>query len=131
MSQYRATAEMSVSPSLTDRIAACLAATREINNPREVAMQYAYRFAAQDGWADAWITAHTSYTSDYNPDYGARGDVISDEMIEAAVDAIFPQGEAGKAPDPTLPENEGGPGVEVVGDDIDGAAGKTKGSRRR
>lgn len=120
MSQYRAINEMSVSPSLLDRITACCA-TKGIPNPRDVAYTNAYLWAATEGWADAWAYAVDNYSMNFNPDTGVRDDVISDAMIEAAVDAFYqPQTIVGadgqpttRAADPTLSPEEGGPTFEV------------------
>lgn len=118
---YRAITEMSTSPSLLDRIAACLA-TRGAANPRDVATSNAWRFAATPGWGETWQGAVDAYNINQNPDTGARNDVITDAMIEEAVGAVYgPQertGEDGnpttRAADPTLPPEKGGPSFEVA-----------------
>lgn len=117
---YRAMTEMTVSPSLIDRIAACLA-TFNVPNPRQVAVDNAYRFASTEGWADAWQSAVDGYNINQNPDTGARTDVISDEMIRTGVGLLYGPTErtdeegrvTTKAADPTLAPEEGGPRFEA------------------
>lgn len=115
-STYHAITEMTVSPSLTSRIAACLA-TRNISNPRDVAVVRVFDFAAQPGWGSVWAAAVQGYHVNQNPDTGARTDVITDEMIETAVDVLcapktytLADGKTTtKVPDPTLSPEDGGP----------------------
>lgn len=119
---YRAITEMTVSPSLTDRIAACLA-TLSTPNPRAVAVDKAYAFASSEGWAAAWQSAVDSYNVNQNPDTGARTDVISDEMISSACEAVMgveryaspDGGTTTKRPaDEPIPVEDGGPSFEEV-----------------
>lgn len=79
--------EMASSQSLMNRIAAC-AALEGIDNPREWAMARMWKIAATPGWADDWSYASDEYTPEKNPDTGARPDVIGDEKILPAVQAI-------------------------------------------
>lgn len=134
---YQAISEMTTSPSLTNRIAACFA-TLKVPDPRTLAAASTYKFAAMPGWAAAWQAAIDTYTVNQNPDTGLRTDVITDAMILAAADVIWradpsspyptdpsspyptsPRGGARTvAPDPTLPPDQGGPEFEVTGETL-------------
>lgn len=84
---YRAMVELSTSPSLLDRIAACLA-TFHTPTPRSVAQENIWRLGSTPGWAEAWQFAVDNYNINQNPDLGARNDVITDDMIRDGCAAI-------------------------------------------
>lgn len=102
---YRSMVEMATSPSLLDRVAACLA-TFQTPVPRAVAQDNIWRLVANDDWGDAWQYAVDSYNINLNPDTGARSDVVTDEMIRAACATIHEVAAAREAA-----EREGASGV--------------------
>lgn len=79
--------EMANSTALRDRIAAC-AAQEGIADPVAWASQRMWEFAAQAGWADSWAYAVQNYNKNQNPETGARDDVITDQTILSAVQAL-------------------------------------------
>lgn len=84
---YSSIVEMAQSQSLSQRIAAC-AAQEEIAEPQGWVATNMWRLAASPGWAEKWDYAKGTYAKDKNPDTGDRPDVISDEDILAAVQAL-------------------------------------------
>lgn len=84
---YQAVVEMARSNSLRERIIAC-SAQEGVADPESWASQNMWKLATAAGWADDWDYARGAYTSDKNPDFGARGDVISDQKILSAVQAL-------------------------------------------
>lgn len=83
---YAAVVQLARSSSLLDRVAAA-AAKEGQDSPQSWALERAWRFAAEPGWAEAWAYAKDTQSVNVNPDTGAREDVISDAMILAAVQA--------------------------------------------
>lgn len=75
------------SQSLFDRVAAAAAAEGE-PEPVMWASAHKWQIAGQPGWADAWQFAKDTGTINDNPDIGQRDDVINDQQILAAVQAI-------------------------------------------
>lgn len=84
---YSSIVEMATSYSLISRVAAAAAQEGE-QDPMTWAQQNAWEVAAQPGWADSWDYAKDTATVNQNPDTGARNDVISDQQILGAVQAI-------------------------------------------
>lgn len=84
---YQAITSMRNSPSLTQRIVACVA-QEGIDNPETAVSQYMWKIIARVDWVSAWDSATETYTLDKNPDTGIRPDVITDNMILAAVQAV-------------------------------------------
>lgn len=88
---YKSVVEMAGSASLISRIAAC-AAAEGIDQPLQWAQQNVWKVCASPGWDDAWDQAvNQASRTRFNPDTGIREDVITDEMILAAVQPIKPQ----------------------------------------
>lgn len=84
---YRDIVTMAGSRSLIERVAAC-AAAKSLTQPLAWAESNIWQVAAHGTLSDAWATAEANKTVNVNPDTGARTDVVSDAMIEAAVDAV-------------------------------------------
>lgn len=85
---YAHIVEMAGSQTLMNRVAAC-AAAEGLDNPRDWAIGHMWKIAATPGWADDWAYAVNTYTPEKNPDIGARPDVIGDEKILPAVQAMI------------------------------------------
>lgn len=80
-------ADMSTSSSLRARIAA--AAAQQVREAGWVG-NYLTQICASDGWDTSWAAARNDpHRGNFNPDTGCRTDVISDEMITAAVTALI------------------------------------------
>lgn len=84
---YAALAAMNTSGTLRNRIIAA-AAEEGIPNPDTQVQAYMWKIIARPDWKARWTDAIVNYTDVYNPDIGARPDVITDEMIKAAVIAV-------------------------------------------
>lgn len=79
--------QMAQSASLIARVTAC-AASEGISDPGAWAQNRAWKIASTPGWAAKWAYAVDTATVNVNPDTGARIDVINDNDILAAVQAI-------------------------------------------
>lgn len=84
---YHAIVEMAKSDSLRDRLVACAAQEGE-QAPEAWVGQHLWKLATTAGWADDWDYAKGTYTLDKNPDFGKRNDIISDQKILSAVQAV-------------------------------------------
>lgn len=84
---YNDLSTMKANGSLFNRIVAA-AAAEQITNPEGWAGQYLWPLITQPGWQDAWAYAEDNKTINQNPDTGARTDVINDNMILGAVQAV-------------------------------------------
>lgn len=84
---YVSIVEIARSNSLRDRIAACAAQEGE-GSPEGWVNQNIWKLATTAGWSDDWDYARGTYTSDKNPDFGERNDIISDQKILSAVQAL-------------------------------------------
>ena len=93
---YSDISEMASSSSLVSRIIAC-ASTQGIDNPAQWVSRNLYKIVSSPGWDSDWRYAVENATVNSNPDTGARTDVINDNKILAAVQAVKtaeePQGE--------------------------------------
>lgn len=87
MGSYAGMVQIATSPTLTLRVTAA-AAAEGIENPTAWAVGHMWDIAAQPGWSDDWDYAVDNATVNANPDVGARTDVISDQKILAAVQAL-------------------------------------------
>ena len=85
---YRSLAEMKLSATLLQRIAAC-AALEGVDQPENWVAVYQWKIISRSDWVDAWSYARDNGTANVNPDTGARDDVINDAMILAAVQAVL------------------------------------------
>lgn len=69
---------------IRERVSACISIEGVSNSPEQWAADYAWRLAAQPGWAEAWEASLETHTeSEYEP--GRDEDVITDSMILSAV----------------------------------------------
>ena len=84
---YQSVVEMAGSNSLLQRIVAA-AATESIPEPLAWAQANIWRLVSTGDWDDAWDYAKGTQTVNHNPDTGARDDVINDNMILSAVQAL-------------------------------------------
>lgn len=90
---YATINEIAESPSLLNRVRACVAEQAAANNvsianPMGWVMDRMLTIAASPEWDDQWEYARNTYTPQFNPDTGARPDVISDANILAAVQPL-------------------------------------------
>ena len=81
MDAYADIADVSDSPTLQRRVAACAAQQEAPGDPWAWAWEYRYTWAAAPGWGAAWASAEAGG----NPDPGADPAVITDAMILAQV----------------------------------------------
>lgn len=79
--------QMAQSSSLIAREIAC-AAAENIPNPAQWVSEHSWKLASTPGWAAKWSYAVDTATVNVNPDTGARNDVINDNDILAAVQAL-------------------------------------------
>ena len=100
MAQYSTIFAISQDPYMRRRIAACVALLGvELNAPEEWVEHNRWRLATTDGWADLWDAKlagpfeSEDAANRYTP--GNDSDLITDEMILAAVEAIAADPEAG------------------------------------
>jgi hypothetical protein len=84
---YSSIVEMATSSSLRGRLTAAVAG-EGIDNPEQWTATNVWKLVASPGWADAWQFATDNYQVNANPDFGARIDVISDNDVLAAVQAV-------------------------------------------
>lgn len=84
---YQSVVEMASSQSLQARISACAAGEGQTD-----ALQWTQanilKICSTGDWDDAWQYAKDVSTINHNPDTGARDDVINDQMILSAVQAL-------------------------------------------
>jgi hypothetical protein len=86
---YSSIVEMTNSPVLLRRVAACAADEGLVGNPEAWAQQNIWAVVSSDaGWVAAWDSARASSSDNYNPDTGARDDVITDAMILSVVQPL-------------------------------------------
>lgn len=85
---YQAIMSMAQSGALRERVMACAAEQGEADPPGWSTTNM-WKIAASPGWADKWSYAVDALTVNQNPELGARTDVISDEDILAAVQAVL------------------------------------------
>lgn len=86
---YQAVLEIAHSNSLKGRIVACVAKEGiGGNDPVAWVQDRLWAFACTPGWDEDWQYAVDNANSNVNPDTGARLDVIDDNKILAAVQAI-------------------------------------------
>ena len=91
---YATINEIAESPSLLNRVRACVAEQAaahnvSISSPMGWVMDRMLTIAASPEWDDQWEYARATYTPQFNPDTGARPDVISDAHILAAVQPLI------------------------------------------
>ena len=95
MSDYNASRDMVSSTTLRLRVTAA-AAEKGVQAPEAWAQQQMWFLASDDEWVARWSDASFNYNPMFNPDTGARPDVITDEIIDRAVqdriDALAPSG---------------------------------------
>lgn len=84
---YQSVVEMAGSSSLLQRIVAA-AATENIPEPLSWAQANIWKLVSTGDWDDSWDYAKGTATVNVNPDTGARDDVINDNMILSAVQAL-------------------------------------------
>lgn len=84
---YLSVVEMAGSQSLLSRISAC-AASEGQDEPLAWAQANIWKLCATPDWDDAWAYAKDTQTVNQNPDTGMRDDVINDNMILSAVQAL-------------------------------------------
>lgn len=84
---YTSIVEMAQSVTLRNRITACAAQEGE-GSPDGWVSQNLWKLATTAGWADDWDYAKGAYSVNQNPDFGERNDIISDQKILAAVQAL-------------------------------------------
>lgn len=84
---YQSVVEMAGSNSLLQRIVAA-AATENIPEPLTWAQANMWKLCSTPDWDDAWQYAVDNANVNVNPDTGARDDVINDNMILGAVQAL-------------------------------------------
>lgn len=87
MGSYAGIVEIATSASLQERVTAA-AAAEGIDNPSVWVTEHMWKLAATPGWSDDWDYATDAYQVNQNPDTGARTDVINDQKILAAVQAL-------------------------------------------
>ena len=87
---YNSIVQMAQSESLANRITAA-AASEGIPDPVGWTRENTWKFATQEGGSEAWAYAFDNLNANQNPDIGYRTDVISDEQILAAVQALNPE----------------------------------------
>ena len=85
--------EMRNSIGLQQRIMAA-AAQQGVAQPETWVGQNLWRLISTQSWVDAYEYAENTKTRNHNKDTGDRDDVINDQMIEDAVEAILTE-EAG------------------------------------
>lgn len=83
---YSSIVEMANSGSLRSRITACVAA-EGIDNPEAWTGSNIWKICQQIGDTD-WAYAVSTATVNVNPDTGARDDVVSDQDILSAIQAL-------------------------------------------
>ena len=119
---YLTIAIINQDPAMRVRVAAAVA-SRGIPNPEDWVAQHAWALAVTPGWADSWEYAVAAVAQGiYVPVDGTPADpdlyqpgrdsgVITDAMIDAAIDAILaaptPPGEGEDADPPAEAQNEG------------------------
>jgi hypothetical protein len=86
---YSSIVEMARSFSLQSRVSAAAAQEGVQGNPEQWTQANIWRVVSSPGWAEPWDYAEDTKTVNVNQDTGARNDVINDEMILAAVQAII------------------------------------------
>lgn len=84
MSNYNSTRQMVASNSLKDRVTAA-AAEKNLLSPAQWASDQMWFLASDDEWVARWSDADFNYNPTFNPDTGARPDVITDAIIDRAV----------------------------------------------
>jgi len=84
---YLSVVEMAGSQSLLSRISAC-AASEGQDEPLAWAQANMWALCATPDWDDAWAYARDNANVNVNPDTGMRDDVINDNMILGAVQAL-------------------------------------------
>jgi hypothetical protein len=84
---YNSIIDIANSNSLLFRITAS-AASENVVNPDSWVQNHRWKFAATPGWGAKWEYARDTMTINSNPDIGAREDVINDNDILAAVQAV-------------------------------------------
>lgn len=84
---YLSVVEMAGSQSLLQRIAAC-AASEGQSDPTTWAQANIWSLCSSPNWDDSWAYAKDTETVNVNPDTGIRDDVINDNMILSAVQAL-------------------------------------------
>lgn len=85
---YQSVVEMAGSQSLLARVVAA-AAGEGLTEPLQWAQANIWQVVSEPGWTDAWDYAQGVASVNVNPDTGARNDVINDNMILGAVQAIM------------------------------------------
>lgn len=89
MTNYAAISDMVQSSSLRNRIVACVAG-ENISNPEGWTASNIWNICATIGDTE-WTYGVDNYNVNQNPDIGARNDVISDQAILSAVQAVVAQ----------------------------------------
>ena len=84
---YQAIVEMASSQSLQARISACAAGEGQ-DDALQWTQQNILKLCNTPDWDDAWSYAKDTSNINQNPDTGARDDVINDNMILGAVQAL-------------------------------------------
>jgi len=84
---YQSIVEMASSQSLIARIVAAAAAEGQ-DEPLSWANSNIWKLCSTPDWDDAWDYAKGVANINNNPDTGARNDVINDNMILSAVQAL-------------------------------------------
>lgn len=84
---YLSVVEMAGSASLLARITACASGEGQAD-PQSWAQSNIWKLCATPDWDDAWAYAKDTQNVNQNPDTGARDDVINDQMILSAVQAV-------------------------------------------
>ena len=85
---YAAMIQMSESGTLQKRIVAC-AAQEGTHDPESWVYSNRWTIFSLEDWISAWEYAETTKTINNNPDTGARTDVITDQAILSAVQALL------------------------------------------
>ena len=84
---YTDVIQMAQSSSLLARAVAC-AASEGIADPSSWVAERTWKLASTPGWAAKWAYAKDTETPNVNPDTGARNDVINDNDLLAAIQAL-------------------------------------------
>lgn len=119
---YQSMVAMAASQSLITRCTAAAAAAGLRQPPLPWVQQNIWRIVATGGWDQRWDDAIATQSADVNPDTGMRSDVITDDMIRAAVAPLVDEaqapapesGDSGTAGQPT-PSDGSSPGGPVIG----------------
>lgn len=85
---YTTMIDMSQSGGLIRRLTAC-AAQEGAPNPEGWAFENRWGFYALMDWSEAWEYAEATKSVNVNPDTGARTDVVTDQMILSAMQAML------------------------------------------